>query len=153
MTKLSLTPPALTKTAIAKAGADFAEAILDDGNVDILTAFMRLRAVSDAANAALNALLIDARDEAEKYPPADRERLGVKFKTGGGYELWDYSHDNSWQFLKEQEKVWADKRKERERYLKVLKEEVIVRDTGEVVTPAVVKGYAKQSLALTFPKE
>ena len=153
MTDLSLTPPSLTKAAIAKAGEDFALAILDDGNVDILTAYMRLRATKMAIEAALDTMLIDASDEAELYPPADRERLGVRFKTGGGYELWDYSHDGEWKAIKAKEKELAALRKKREGFLKGMESRMVNPNTGEFIEPAAVKGFAKRSLALTFPKE
>lgn len=152
MNDLSITPPQLTKAAIEAAGTRYAEALLDEGKQEVLPAYMRLRALRDAIDQALKTLESGAMDEAEMYPKGDRQRLGVKFQVRDGRQLWDFSHDTTWQMHKEQERLEAEARKKRETFLKALDQEVVDPTTGEFVTPAVVKGYAKSALALTFPK-
>jgi len=152
MNELMISPPKLTKAAIEAAGSQYARQLLDAGEASILEAYMKLRAIREAIDQAISGLESDAMEEAEQYARADRERLGVKFQVRDGRPLYDFSHDTRWQELKSREAALAEERKKREIFLKALQEDVVDPQTGEFVSPAVVSGYAKNALALTFPK-
>lgn len=152
MDELTIVPPALTKASIQEAGKRYAQILLDDGESDILTAYIRLRALKAAVDSALTEIVSQAMDEADRYSRDDRMLLGVKFRNQGGWEQYDFSHDSAWQECKKTEVTAAEARKKREAFLKALREEMIDPKTGEIVSPAVVTGYTSSTLALTFPE-
>ncbi len=152
MKKIMIIPPKLTKAAIEAAGTQYAHKLLDAGDESILDAYMPLRALRDAVDQAIKGLASDAMEEADQHSRDDWERLGVKFQVRDGRALYDFSQDSTWQVLKEREKRAADERKKREAFLKALDKDMVDPETGEFVSPALVKGYARNSLALTFPR-
>jgi len=152
--EITITPPQMTKSAIQTAGARYAQELLDMGEHDPLAAYIQLRALKDAVDTAVKALEPDAMNRAEEYSRDARVEMGVRFQVRSGRELWDYSHDQKWQEFRTKEQEWAKQRKEWESVLRGLSgDELVNPATGEYVTPANLKGYAKSSLALTFPKE
>jgi hypothetical protein len=102
---------------------------------------------------AIDGLKDEAMAEAERYGPDDKAWRGVEFRVRNGRAYYDYSHDPTWMELKAAEKATAAARKGREQFLRSLDEEIVVRDTGEIVRPAKVAKVGRAVLALQFPME
>lgn len=137
----------LTKTAVAQLGARIADAITEEHSA--LDAFVRLRAMRDALDAALGEIESDAMNEA-----TSGETLhGVKVQVRNGAARWDYAHDSQWQAIKNQEAALAEARKLREQFLQRLPADLVDPDTGEYIVPAVQVTMGNRTIALTFPKE
>ena len=145
-------PQELTKTAVRRAGIDFASQLLDAGEQSPLDAYMKLRALKDAIDVALDTLADGAMGEAQAYGQADSIRFGVKFQVRGGSTRYDYGHDAVWAEMKASEAAIAEQRKARELFLRSLPGEMVDPETGEFVSPAVVTDVGAPTLALTFPR-
>jgi hypothetical protein len=102
---------------------------------------------------AIDGLKDEAMAEAERYGPDDKAWRGVEFRVRNGRTYYDYSHDPKWVELKAAEKATAAVRKGREQFLRGLDEEIVVRDTGEIVRPAKVARVDGTVLAIHFPTE
>lgn len=149
---LSRTP--LTKRGVREAGERVAEAILESGEIDILDAFIRFRALRDMVDVAMSELMPCALDEVDYYGPSDRSHYGVAFDDRE-YTTYDYSDSPEWKALKEQEKALTARRKELEKAMRLALEKgapLVNTTTGEQIDPARVKSW-KRSLTLTFPAE
>lgn len=141
----------LTKATIAEFGARLANQIIEGGEINPLTAYMKLRAIRDAVDLAMKGVKADAMEDAERNA-GDPVLHGVKFQVRNGREKWDYSHDPVWAELKASEQATAKMRKEREKFLKTLPQEMVDPSTGEFVEPARLVDVGAPSLALTFPR-
>jgi hypothetical protein len=146
-TFLTISDAPLTKTAVAQLGARIADVITEEYSA--LDAFVRLRAMRDALDAALGQLERDAMNEATSGDTLH----GVKVQVRNGASRWDYAHDGQWQAIKSQEAALAEARKLREQFLQRLPADLVDPDTGEFVSPAVQTAMGNRTIALTFPKE
>lgn len=149
-------PQTMTKSAIAQRGAELADAILDDGDTDPLSALVKLRAIQDVVAAAIDGVKDAAMTQAEQWdegPGRGVSVLGVSVRLTNGASRWDYSHDAVWGEMKASETAVADQRKAREKFLQALPQEMVDPDTGEIVSPAVQLSLGNRTIALTFPKE
>ena len=153
MTKLTVVPAELTKQAIADASTRFVSALVDGGEEDLLSAFIKLKALKGAVDAAVKELTGDAMNVADMYADGERVLHGVKFQVKGGTEKYDFSHDAIWKAFKDEEDEAANARKKREGFLKSLEKRMVDPETGEYISPAILTGYNASSLAITFPKE
>lgn len=141
----------LTKDSIALIGQQLAQDILDLGEVAPLDAYIKLRAIKEAVDAAIKTMESDAIDEV-RGSGGDGKLHNVGFRVQGGHEMYDFSADSYWKRCDEAIKLWTEERKKREGFLKSLTKEMVDPDTGEIVEPATIKGYTKVNLAITFPK-
>ncbi len=87
-------------------------------------------------------------DEGMKYPEKSFELFGAKFiKTTVGVKYdFDVCQDSEWQDIKEHAENYKAKLKEREDFLKALKQPVVNPDTGEMIYPA--KKTGKESISV-----
>jgi hypothetical protein len=106
-----------------------------------LEAYIRLKAMRDTIDLAMDKIKGQAKEEAMKYQ-GENDKCGAKFKYQEGARTFDYSSDVVWQKLK-------DQIKEREDFLKGLKKEMADTETGEIVQPPIVK-YKSDSILITF---
>lgn len=149
---LQLTPKVLTKSAIAQAGTEYAQKLLDGGEVSPLVGYMQLRALKCAIDWAMDELKSEAIDEADLYSKGDSIIDGVKFTVRAGRTYYNYAKDATWLTIKAEEKAAADRRKAREGFLRALENEMVDPSTGEFIKPAQVSKYGASVLAITFPK-
>lgn len=141
----------LTKAGIADAGARMAQIVDENGDVNPLSAYIRLRALRDAIDVALDGLKGTALDAAERDP---QESLhGVSWQIRVGATKYDYGNDPVWAELQASEKATAGQRRKREAFLKSLPNDMVDPETGEFVSPAAVVDVGAATLALIFPKE
>jgi hypothetical protein len=77
---------------------------------------------------------------------------GAKVTVRNGYAQYDFGQDSTWAELKRVEAEIAASRKDREAFLKTLREPVADMTTGEIIRPAEIKGFTKSTLAVTLPK-
>lgn len=138
-----------TKAGIAQRAADLAETL--SANEEPLTALVKLRALRAILDDVLARLESDAITAAE-YEGRNTNRLGVTIAVHNGRTLYAYDHDAKWQAAKTAEATAAAERKNRENLLRTLKDEMIDPDTGEIISPAEVRGWTKTAVAVTFPK-
>ena len=94
----------------------------------------------------------EAMDEADRYDRDDRTWRGVGFQVRAGRTRYGYDHDSAWAEIKAQEKALAKQRRDREKFLKALPEEMVDPSTGEIVQPA-TETPGRSVLAISFPKE
>lgn len=141
----------LTKAAIQQAGQGYAEALLEEWALPPLSAYVRLRALRDALDAALAEVEGAAMDAADLNPGETVH--GVKVVMRNGASRWDYSHDAAWGEMKASEAAVAEQRKAREKFLQMLPDDMVDPATGEFVSPAVQLTMGNRTIALTFPKE
>jgi len=89
-------------------------------------------------------------DEGMKYPEKSFELFGAKFsKTTVGVKYdFDVCQDSEWQDIKEHVENYKAKLKEREDFLKTLKQPVVNPDTGEMIYPANKTGKESISVKL-----
>jgi len=136
----------LTPKTAAEHGRRLALDFLNDGLHTPVDGYVKLRYLREVFDAAARALESEVESEI-----GDREYIhaGVAVQHKNGYALYDYSDDNTWEQMKEAEARVKALLKEREKYLKALQHIVANLDTGEVDTPARIKGYSKSSIALS----
>ena len=89
-------------------------------------------------------------NEGMKYPEKSFEIFGAKFsKTTVGVKYdFDVCQDSEWQDIKEHAENYKAKLKEREDFLKTLKQPVVNPDTGEMIYPANKTGKESISVKL-----
>lgn len=89
-------------------------------------------------------------NEGMKYPEKSFEIFGAKFsKTTVGVKYdFDVCQDSEWQNIKEHAENYKAKLKEREDFLKTLKQPVVNPDTGEMIYPANKTGKESISVKL-----
>ncbi len=89
-------------------------------------------------------------NEGMKYPEKSFEIFGAKFsKTTVGVKYdFDVCQDSEWQDIKEHAENYKAKLKEREDFLKALKQPVVNPDTGEMIYPANKTGKETLSVKL-----
>jgi vacuolar-type H+-ATPase subunit E/Vma4 len=133
----------LSKAAIQKTANALTEEILQ--YEDALDATIKLRAMRDAISIVLADIEIEAMEVASRYGKDDKAFGGTTVSVRNGSVRYDYSGDATWAEIQSQLKA-------RERLLKGVKEEIIVKETGEIVKPPQVN-YTKSSLTVSFPKE
>ncbi len=133
------------KTA-AEHGRRLALDFLNDGLHTPVDGYVKLRYLREVFDAAARALESAVEDEI-----GDREYIhaGVSVQHKNGYALYDYSDDGTWGKMKEAVAAATAALKDREKYLKALQDRVANLDTGEVDTPARIKGYSKSSIAIS----
>lgn len=141
----------LTKQAIAIVGEQIGNTILDAGQVTPLSAYVKLRGLRDAIDAAMRQISPDALDEAEANP--GNTMHSVKYQVRDGRITYGYNHDQIWTGLKAGEKAMADQRKGREAFLRNMDREMVDPASGEFIESAKVKKVGDSVLALTFPKK
>jgi len=122
--------------------ADRFTAKVNEGAENPLDAFIRLRNIEKALEIALDRLKPLALIEGEKLAKSGEKVHGVHVSVVGGKRTFDYSNDKIWNEVKE-------KLKEREEFLKGLKKEMADVDTGEIISPPVIKYYS-ETLYLKF---
>lgn len=134
----------LSRQAIDTATAHILEAVERQGDATLL-ALIKLRAVREAYDAAIEVLSEKAVEDAERYHKADRSLLGVAFdlSQGGRYEYNDARCDSLESELKQ-----------RRKQMQALCQHGLtegVDDDGEIL-PAATYVPTRQSLRLTFAK-
>jgi hypothetical protein len=132
---------------------ELAEEIVDEMTAvfDLLTVYIRLQAALKTLEKAAELLKSDVFTITKT---ASVKVAGVLVQAREGYSVYDYSHDSAWTTLDEAAKAAANERKAREAFLRAIKtgDKIVDTETGEVLYPAVVTGFTKNAVALTFPK-
>jgi hypothetical protein len=133
--------------------SSFIEAVKTDilsGNVDPLKTLIQIRAASNALSdlASDDEIINAAVSEFEKYNEKQlilNSAVIEKKETGVKY---DYSVDRLWKEIKSAEDSEANKRKERETFLKAIKYQIADVDTGEIIYPPAKS--SKTNLVITI---
>lgn len=139
----------ITKSAIVAAGEELASEV--DIHLTPLEAFIRLRAMRDMIDVAMEEIKPRAIAQADRYPPGDRW-MGVSVRVKTGQARYEFDHDGAWSDLKATETQAAQARKAREKLLAALQEPMADMTTGEIINPPLVT-YGPTVLELTIPKE
>lgn len=148
---MNLEDAPVTKLVIAATAQDYADRILELGEMSPLRAYIGVRSIYEVADLVMKALKSYALEDAEANK-GDTFR-GVSWKVSAGRTTYDYSHDATWASLTAQIKELEAKRKAREEFLRALPDDMVDPATGEFVSPAKIKSIGDTVLALTFPKE
>jgi len=125
---LSLINPSLAPT---KANAEYIGThignVVAEGNADPIDTLVRLTAIKLAVDTAVDAVKPSAIAEAHKYGKDGARSMDAKVEVVEAGVKYDYSNDSVWRDLKE-------KIKERETFLKGVKEAFEMRVDDELVT-------------------
>jgi hypothetical protein len=131
----------LDKKGIVKLGQTVADDIINTGEVNPLEAKVFIKRMMAFLEEVDKRIGDAAHSEAMKYNEKTFELHGAEVNVCDTYVKYDYSQDHEWIRLNMAETEVALKRKDRENYLKALREPVTVvdEDSGEVqkVFPAV----------------
>ena len=145
--------PELTKTNIINAAASKSKEILDEGNVSILEAYIKAKAMLEYSKQLVLDLNEPATDEATKYGKEGQKTiLGVEFGVANSGKKFDFSGDTEWNDLNEGMGQLKEEMKKRETFLKTLKKEMAETDGGEVIKPPKILSEGKDTLKITFKR-
>lgn len=146
---------ALTKSEQGTVAENFVSAVLD-GEIDVMEAFARAKAMSET----LNAILKDKRfvdavvSECDKFGKETPDWRGVKFAVSEVGVKYDFSvcNDSTWNQLTETIDELTAERKQREEFLKTLRADMNIADanTGEILDPPA--RTSTTSVRVTFKK-
>lgn len=141
-----------TKTEIS----NFAQIVaseIDSGMYNALEVDIRLKGIEETIKAVRGHNLVKecVSDELGKYKEKTIEINGVKISKRES-PRFDFvgCDDEQWESLKKQEAEVKAKIKERENFLKALKEPVADVDTGNIINPPVIK--VVESVTITLAK-
>lgn len=107
------------------------------GEVDPLAVYTQIKAFVKASERILKEISDNVLTAADKYPGNEFEYMGNKMQKGSVYTTYDFTacHDAEWEQFKATETQAADRRKERETFLKALTKPLdYINDDGEAVT-------------------
>lgn len=125
-----------TKGQIQQFSSDAIESVLD-GDYDPLKIEIQLKAMEEVIKTVRAGIREAVLTETDKYNGVmETDQVLVKVVESGRY---DYSEDSVWNDLKSVEDNQAKQRKERETFLKALKNPVADPESGELINPPVKK--------------
>lgn len=140
-----------TKSKQAAYAAAFVDHLLSEGSQDPLKTYIEAKALIEVL-IKIEANLKDAAiSQAAKFK-GQKTVQGVKVEVRQGTPKYIYEHDRVWLELKNQITDLTDKLKERELFLKTMPNETVDGSTGEILQPAILEGYTKESIVITFDK-
>lgn len=120
--------------------ARFSKLLIEDvqaGVVNPLELLVMLRALERMSETVLEAIQSNIETAKDKYSEKDFDVLGARIEKAEVGIIYDYggTGDRDWERFKTDEMTAAGRRKERETFLRSLKEpmEVLDRETGELV--------------------
>ena len=145
----------LSKTNVKKM-AETITAEFHAGNGDLLTAMARLEFLSqviDAAKSDLRSLAVDELDLYGQESKSGVMKSGVQFKIIESGISYDYTANQIWNDLKDQENQVAEKRKSFETMARANKTAfTIIDDQGEILTCNPPIKSSKTTVQITLPK-
>lgn len=145
----------LSKTNVKQMAENIA-AEFHSGNGDLLSAMARLEFLSQVIEAAKSDLRSLAVDELDLYGPESKTgviKSGVQFKIIESGVSYDYTANQIWNDLKDQETQVAEKRKSFEAMARANKTAfTIIDDHGEILTCQPPIKSSKTTVQITLPK-
>jgi hypothetical protein len=121
--------------------ARFSKLLIEDvqnGNVNPLELLVMLRALEGMSKTVRECIDSNIQSAADKYSEKEFEVLGAKIQKGDVGVEYDYKNtgDHDWERFATDEATAAARRKERETFLRSLKEpmDVLDKDSGEMWT-------------------
>ena len=130
---------------------------LDEGHIAPLQLAAQLKFVEDVISNVKEELRQRVVAEKDKYGKDDMTYHGAKFDIREAGVKYDYSHceDTIWNELSQQIDTLTEQRKEREAFLKALKEKLTYVDesTGEIVTLYPPQKKSTTTYAITWSKK
>lgn len=131
---------------------------INDGEIDVIKAIATIRAVQEALDKVTNELKPLVINELHKY--SSKEKIishGTEFILKEAGVKYDYSKcgDTVWNNLDAEIKKLSEEKKEREKFLKSIKDMMIVVDatTGEVCEIKAPTKTSTTTYVVTFAKE
>lgn len=119
----------------------FSDSIIQEvkeGNASALKVIVQLKAMELASKRILKEIKDNVLTEADKYPGVKFNFLGNELSKGDVHTEYDYSKcgDTEWERRKVDADTAVERLKERETFLKALKDPIVMADTltGEMVT-------------------
>lgn len=134
----------ITKAAIKSKAEQDTNAVLNKGYINPLSAYIRLKGISEYAAEAMKLLHDAAHNEAAKYSKGENKLHGVVFEQAVTGTRYSYDHDEEWKALQ-------GAIKEREELMRKADGATVIDETGEVIPPA-KKNEGKPGLKITIPK-
>jgi hypothetical protein len=119
----------------------FSDSIIQEvkeGNASALKVLVQLKAMEIATKRIRTEIKDNVLTESDKYPGDKFNFLGNELSKGDVHTEYDYSKcgDTEWELLQVEVQQATERLKERETFLKALKEPIVMADTltGEMVT-------------------
>lgn len=130
----------ITKEKIAQIAHQISEPTLN-GEEDPVEMYIKIRALQEILKQAEKNIKEVALVEAEKYEK-NASKFNISFEYMNGRRNWDYSSDTRYNELRRD-------LKDRENFLKTLKEPVADPETGELIQPIIPK-CSKDTIKIQF---
>lgn len=131
-------------------GQDLA-ALVREGHIDPIEVRVKMKAWEKAFKAAESAIAPEVEREAAKHGKAF-DFMGAKCEWIPTYTAYDYAKDVTWNNFKEKVEQATAKQKEREAFLKTVKEpfQQLDPDTGELITVTPPIKTQREGLRITI---
>ena len=144
-----------TKADIHNSASEQMAHLLDEGEVDSLKLFAKLKAINEFINACIDNVKIDALSELDKFADGDECVVhGMKVVQKGTPKKYSYDHYDEWKQLKAKAVQAAEDLKVLEKKMKLcVGTNGVVDDSGEILPPAVVTDHGKTTIQVTIPNE
>jgi len=144
----------ITKESLQHKADEDVQALLDSGQSDPLKLLIKMKVCTEYFGNMIKRLQPAAIIEAAKYAEGENTMYSIKFNEATSPQKYDYSDDDTWNELKEAESTMADKRKERELFLKkgIGTGGVVDDSSGEIINPPKLKSGGERILKVTISR-